>query len=201
MGPPVQFWFEFASTYSYPAAMRIQQVAEAAGATLEWKPFLLGPVFQERLGTMDSPYNTNPARGRYMWRDLERLCARYGLPWKKPSVFPRGSVLATRIACLIAGEPWVGDFVRAVYTANFAEDRDISQQETIEAILRGLGRDPALIQRAGAPEVKAQLRSNTEAALQIGIFGAPNFIVGGELFFGQDRMEDALAFQREARAP
>lgn len=199
MAPVLQFWFEFASTYSYLAAMRIEREARDARVTLEWKPFLLGPIFKAQLGTVDSPYNVNPVRGRYMWRDLERLCERYALPWKKPSVFPRGSVLAARIACVAASEPWVGDFVRAVYTANFAEDRDISQVETVQEILRAIKQDPAaLVERAGSPEGKAALMRNTEAAGQAGIFGAPNFLIGGELFFGQDRMEDAFAFYRRA---
>ncbi len=201
MTQALQFWFEFASTYSYLAAMRIEQTARDAGVALQWKPFLLGPIFKTQLGTTDSPYNVNPVRGRYMWRDVERLCERYGLPWKKPSVFPRGSILAARIACAAAAEPWVGDFVRGVYTANFAEDRDIGQVETVQEILRAAGQDAAAqVERATSPEVKAALARNTEEAVQAGIFGAPNFLVGGELFFGQDRMEDALAFHRRANA-
>src|SRR5207248_3319559 len=95
----MEFWFEFASTYSYVAAMRIEGECERAGVELAWKPFLLGPIFTEQLGIHDSPFNVNPLRGRYMWRDVERLCAKYALPWRRPSVFPRNSVLAARVAC------------------------------------------------------------------------------------------------------
>jgi len=86
----VEFWFEFASTYSYPAAMRVEARARAAGVTVEWQPLLLGPIFQAQ-GWNDSPFNIYPAKGRYMWRDLERVCTGLGLPLRRPSRFPRGS--------------------------------------------------------------------------------------------------------------
>jgi len=88
--PALQLWFEFASTYSYPAVQRIEALADGPGVGVEWKPFLLGPVFKNQ-GWNDSPFNLYPAKGRYMWRDLERLCAKYGLPFRRPSVFPRST--------------------------------------------------------------------------------------------------------------
>ena len=100
---PLQFWFEFASTYSYVAALRIEDLAKAKGVPFEWRPFLLGPIFQ-RQGWSDSPFNLYPARGRYMWRDIERLCLKHALPFRKPSSFPRHSVLAARVASAAAGE-------------------------------------------------------------------------------------------------
>ncbi|MFL5421809.1 MAG: 2-hydroxychromene-2-carboxylate isomerase, partial [Myxococcales bacterium] len=95
----MQFWFDPASTYSYVAAMRVEEECARAGITVEFRPFLLGPIFSAQQGIKDSPFNVNPIRGRYMWRDLERLCAKYGLPWRKPSVFPRNSVLSARVCC------------------------------------------------------------------------------------------------------
>jgi len=80
----IQFWFEFASTYSYPAAMRLEQAAAQAGVALEWKLFLLGPIFRSQ-GWSDSPFNLYPAKGRYMWRDLERTCEKAGLPFRRPT--------------------------------------------------------------------------------------------------------------------
>ena len=146
-------------------------------------------------GWNDSPFNLYPAKGRYMWRDLERLCAKYGLPFRRPSVFPRPSLLVARVACTAAAEPWCGDFVRAVFHANFAEDRDIASAETVAGILDALGRPGrALVEAAGAPEAKARLRAETERAIALGIFGAPTAVVGGELFWGNDRLEDALAW-------
>src|SRR5574342_559616 len=137
---PIHFWFDFASTYSYPAAMRIGAAAARAGVSLEWRPFLLGPIFKEQLGIKDSPFNVFPVRGRYMWRDLERLCEKHGLPWKRPTAFPRSGLLAARIGCLAAGEPWLPEFVRAVFRANFAEDQDIADAGVIGRLLAALGR-------------------------------------------------------------
>src|SRR5574341_701580 len=114
----LQFWFEFGSTYSYLAAMRIERLLAAEGVGLEWKPFLLGPLFQ-RQGWNDSPFNLYPARGRYMWRDLERHCRMYGVPFRRPSGFPRNGLLAARVALIGAAEPWGPEFVRRVYRANF----------------------------------------------------------------------------------
>ena len=190
--PTVQFWFEFASTYSYIAAHRVERVAREAGVPVEWKPFLLGPLFR-RQGWNDSPFNLFEARGRYMWRDIERLCAKYDAPLRRPTVFPRNPLLPARVALFGAGQDWLPGFARAVYRANFAEDRDISDPMLIEEILRTLNQDaPSLLARAVDPENKERLRGQTERAWEIGIFGAPSFVVGGEVFWGNDRLEDAL---------
>jgi 2-hydroxychromene-2-carboxylate isomerase len=194
----LEFWFEFASTYSYLAASRIESVANAAGVALVWRPFLLGPIFAAQ-GWRDSPFNLYPAKGRYMWRDMERLCAGYGLPFKRPSEFPRSGLLAARVACLAAEEPWLPEFVRVVYAANFGQDREIAAPEVISEILDVLGQDGAgLIERASAPESKQRLRDQTERARELGIFGAPSFVVGDELFWGNDRLGDAIACCRLA---
>jgi 2-hydroxychromene-2-carboxylate isomerase len=193
---PVEFWFEFASTYSYPAASRVERLAREAGVALAWRPFLLGPIFQAQ-GWNDSPFNVYPVKGRYMWRDLERVCAKHGLPFRRPSRFPRGSLVAARVACLGADAPWGPAFVAAVYRASFVEDREIGEATVVGEILRGLGQ-PAeeTIARASAPETKEMLRRQTERAVELGIFGAPTLVVGGELFWGNDRLEDALAWAR-----
>jgi 2-hydroxychromene-2-carboxylate isomerase len=188
----MQFWFEFASTYSYPAVMRIQLAAETRGVTIEWRPFLLGPIFAAQ-GWNDSPFNIYPAKGRYMWRDLERVCANYGLPLRRPSRFPRSGLLAARIACIAEGAAWLPEFVRAVYRANFAQDREISDRGVIAELLDATGEPAAaLIERAETDEAKGRLRARTEEAQRLGIFGAPSFIVAGELFWGNDRLDDAL---------
>lgn len=191
----LDFWFEFASTYSYVAAMRIEQECARAGVAVRWRPFLLGPLFTEQLGIRDSPFNANPVRGRYMWRDLERLCEKHGIAWRKPSVFPRHSVLAARVACALSGAERGPDAVREIFRANFALDEDISEPGVLAAVLTRAGVEPEpVLERAVSPEVKQQLRANTDEARTLGIFGAPNFLVHGELFFGQDRLTDAIAW-------
>jgi len=195
----LEFWFDFASTYSYVAAMRIEDLCRDAGVALKWAPFLLGPIFQLQ-GWNDSPFNLNERRGAYMWRDLERLTSKFGLRWTRPSVFPRASTLAARVACSIADDIWCGDFVRAVYAANFGDDLDIGDEKVVVGVLDGLGRDgSAIVKRALEPERRGLLRANTERAIELGIFGAPNCVVGGELFWGEEALEDAIAWsQKEA---
>jgi len=194
MRDPVHFWYEFGSTYSYLSVMRIEAVADAAGAELVWRPFLLGPIFAEQ-GWNDSPFNIYPNKGRYMWRDLERLCEEHGLGFKRPSVFPRKGLRAARIACLAAKEDWCAQFTRAVFVANFAEDREISDAGVLAEILSDLGRDAAAVTEASnTPANKERLRAQTKEAKEHGIFGAPSFTVGKELFWGNDRLGTALAW-------
>ncbi|HVU02989.1 MAG TPA: 2-hydroxychromene-2-carboxylate isomerase [Polyangiaceae bacterium] len=191
---PVEFWFEYASTYSYPAAHRLPVLAKRAGVDVVFRPFLLGPLFAAQ-GWNDSPFNLYPVKGRYMWRDLERICEREQLPFVRPSRFPRNGLLAARVTIAFEEEPWISDFVRSVYTANFAEDRDISTEEFVSSLLGRLGRDAASDLRAArTDENKAKLRDRTERARSLGLFGSPTFVVGGELFWGNDRLEQALAW-------
>jgi 2-hydroxychromene-2-carboxylate isomerase len=189
----LEFWYEFASTYSYLSAMRIEKVAAAAKLAVAWRPFLLGPIFRAQ-GWNDSPFNVYPAKGRYMWRDMERLAAGYQLPFVKPSAFPRNGLSAARIALVAEPEGWCPDWTRAVYAAEFAHDRDIGDGAVLTGLLETLGQDPgAVLARADSPENKAALRAQTERAQSLGIFGAPSFVVDGELYWGNDRLGDAIA--------
>ena len=195
MAAPLQFWFDFASTYSYVAALRVEQACARAGVPLSFQPFLLGPIFTAQLGIKDSPFNVRPERGRYMWRDLERLCQKHGIPWNRPGAFPRGSILPARVALAGEGQGWVPAFIKRTFAANFSEDRDIGDAQVIESLLTALGADARdLLERAASPGIKARLRAQTDEAARLGIFGAPNCVTAGELFFGQDRLEDAIAW-------
>jgi 2-hydroxychromene-2-carboxylate isomerase len=197
--PSLEFWFDFASTYSYVAAMRIEGLCREAGVRLAWMPFLLGPIFALQ-GWNDSPFNINERRGTYMWRDMERLTEKFGLPWVKPSAFPRSSTLAARVAGSASGYPWCADFVRAAYVANFGRDENIGERAIVEKILQELGLRPdSIIDRALGTDERGRLRVNTERAVQLGIFGAPNCLVRDELFWGEEALEDAIAWA--ARGP
>jgi 2-hydroxychromene-2-carboxylate isomerase len=188
----LHFWFDFASTYSYPAAMRIERLAHELGVPLSWNAFLLSRIFRAQ-GWNDSPFNLYPAKGRYMWRDLERICEAEDLPFRRPSHFPRDGLLAARIACRFATEGWTPAFVRAVYHANFVEDQDISKRQVIAACLRSVSQDSqTVLVEAGSGEAKTMLRTQRERAVDLGIFGAPSFVADEELFWGNDRLEAAL---------
>ncbi|HEY6560393.1 MAG TPA: 2-hydroxychromene-2-carboxylate isomerase [Polyangiaceae bacterium] len=196
--PLLEFWFEFASTYSYPAALRIEELASQHGCSVRFQPFLLGPIFRAQ-GWQDSPFNLFPKKSRYMWRDLERICAELGLRWQKPSQFPRNGLLAARLVCAAGDSEWLPELVRRVYTANFADDQDIAQPEVLRACLNGLVSDPdALLAAAQQDATKARLRQNTERAAELGIFGAPMCVVGQELFWGNDRLETAARWASRA---
>jgi len=188
----LEFWFEFGSTYSHPAALRVEALTAQRRVALAWRPFLLGPLFAD-LGWNDSPFNLQPAKGRYMWRDLERVCAKHGLPWRRPSSFPRNGLLAARVATAAEGEPWLPDFVRSVYRTNFVEDRDISDPAIVGDRIERMGQPAGTwLARAAEPDTKQRLRARVDRARELGLFGAPSFVVAGELFWGHDRLEDAL---------
>jgi 2-hydroxychromene-2-carboxylate isomerase len=195
--PGVDFWFEFASTYSYPAAMRVEERARKAGVALRWKAFLLGPIFGAQ-GWNDSPFNLYPAKGRYIWRDLERICTELGLPMRRPSRFPRNGLRAARVACWFEDAPWLPAFVRAVYDANFARDEEIAEPEVVAACLARAGAPAGALDAGTSDAAKAKLRARGEEAAALGLFGAPSFTVGGELFWGNDRLEHALAWASRA---
>ena len=191
----IDFWYEFASTYSYPAAMRVEKVANDAGVEVRFRPFLLGPIFGSQ-GWTDSPFNIYPVKGHYMWRDMERICEAESVPLKLPPFrFPQNGLKAARLALVGETQGWIGDFTRAVYTANFAEQRDISDDATLALVLSKLGVNPeAAAKAANMPENKDKLKAQTEDAIAHGLFGAPSFTVGDELFWGNDRLEQAVAW-------
>jgi 2-hydroxychromene-2-carboxylate isomerase len=192
--PSIDFFYEFASTYSYITAMRIAPLAAAAGVTVRWRPFLLGPIFKAQ-GWETSLFNLYPAKGRYMVRDCERQCAALGIAFRLPEPFPQSTLLAARVATAAIAEGWGEDFSRAVYRAQFAEHRNIGEAPVVAGIVQSLGRDSgAALTRAQNDEIKQSLRATTEEAQRIGIFGAPSFVAAGELFWGNDRLEQALAF-------
>ncbi|MEA1830650.1 2-hydroxychromene-2-carboxylate isomerase [Methylobacterium durans] len=194
--PTLEFWYEFASTYSYLAAMRVEALAEAAGVAVRWRPFLLGPIFAAQ-GWTSSPFNLFPAKGRNMWRDLEREAARLGLPpITRPDPFPQNSLSATRVAVHGAEQDWLVPFSKAVYASEFAEGRSIAEPAAVVAILDRLGLDGTqTVKSASAEANKTRLRVAGEEARSRGIYGAPTFLTDdGELFWGNDRLEQALAW-------
>ena len=195
--PEIEFWFEFGSNYSYLSVMRIEDEARRRGVRIAWKPFLLGPIFRA-LGFENSPFVLQKEKGAYVWRDMARQCRKYGLRWTQPSTFPRLGVLPLRVALLGAKRPWIGAFCRKVMELNWALDQDINQPEPLARILAELGLPAAdILDQAQAEPTKTLLREQTEQARVRGIFGAPTFFVGTEMFWGNDRLDDALLFAAE----
>jgi len=135
--PVLDFWFDFASTYSYLAAMRIGPLAEKAAVRVRFRPFLLGPIFKAQ-GWTTSPFNLYAAKGRHMWRDLERSCAELQLPFRRPDPFPQNSLLAARVALTGLDQAWGEAFCRALFHAEFADGRRFDDAATVSDILAGL---------------------------------------------------------------
>ncbi len=188
----IEVWFEFASTYSYLTVSRVVEVTRKAGVEMEWKPFLLGPIFRSK-GWETSPFVLDPVKGEYMWRDVERRAERLSIPFFRPTVFPAHSLLAARVMTAALGELWCSGFARDVFRAQFANGEDISDEAVLLRILSAHVDDPGhWMVLAQSERVKFELRANTEQATEIGIFGAPSFRVGNELFWGDDRLEDAV---------
>jgi 2-hydroxychromene-2-carboxylate isomerase len=195
--PTLTFWYEFASTYSWLAAERIEALASAADVDVRWRPFLLGPIFVAQ-GWQSSPFNVYAAKGTNMWRDIERHCVLMGLPPPtRPEPFPQNSLLAARIATALpdAARP---SFSRAVYRAEFTKGRPIADRAVMAHVLRDCGLDAeATLAVAESAENKAALRAATAEAGARGIYGAPSFVTpSGELFWGNDRLEQALAWAK-----
>jgi 2-hydroxychromene-2-carboxylate isomerase len=198
--PVLDFWYEFASTYSGLSALRIEALAEEAGVTLRWRPFLLGPIFAAQ-GWTTSPFNLYPNKGRYMWRDLTRRAGRNGLTIVRPETFPQNSLIAARIALAGREAGWMPAFSKALFRAEFCEGRNIAEEAVLSAALKQAGADPgAAFPASRSEEVKGRLKAETEYAKSLGIFGAPTFVTGdGELFWGDDRLEEALDWATNGR--
>jgi len=189
----IEFWFDFGSNYSYISAMRIEALARPAGISVEWKPFMLGPIFKS-FGWESSPFVLQKQKGEYTWTDMERQCRKYGIPWKKPSAFPRAAVYPMRVAAANEGAAWLPEFCRRTFRANFVEDRDINSNDFVAALLDGMGEPgQAIVAAAQQEPAKSRLREQSDRAAQRGIFGAPTFFVAGEMYWGNDRLDDALA--------
>lgn len=190
--PQIEFWFDFGSNYSYLTTMRIDTLAAQHGVLVVWKPFLLAPVFKS-FGWSSSPFVLQKEKGEYVWRDMERQCAKYGLPWTQPTSFPRRALLPLRVALVGASAPWISAYCCRIMQLNFVDDRDIDDIVVVSEVLGSLGLDAsAVIAAAQSDHNKLAMRSQGEEAARRRIFGAPTFFVGDEMYWGNDRLEDAM---------
>jgi 2-hydroxychromene-2-carboxylate isomerase len=198
--PILDFWFDFGSTYSYLATSRIGPLAAEACVEVRFRPFLLGPIFKAQ-GWDTSPFNLYSAKGRNMWRDLERLAEDLSLPFRQPEPFPQNGLLPARVALIGFTQGWGERFCVEVFRAQFAEGRRIDEPATLSDILSRLGTDAtAALAAAQTDDNKARLRAQTEEAQRLGLYGAPSFVTAsGELFWGNDRLEQALRWAKRGK--
>jgi 2-hydroxychromene-2-carboxylate isomerase len=195
---PMQFWYDFASPYSWLAAERLASIREIA---VEWLPFIIGPILRLRPDNPSPLQNAPPAQRAYRRRDVERLAAKQGLPLRRPSNYPRNGLLGARV-CRVVPVDQRPALTLAIYRASFVEDREIADMDVIRDVLMRSGFDAeAMLKAALADDNKKALGADVERAIALGIFGAPSFIVGGELFWGNDRLDLALDWARKPWLP
>ena len=193
MSATIQFWFDFASPYAFIAANRIQAGTLSGSIQFDWQPFLVGVALQTKTRGISSTQLVTEAEARYRKHDVHRTCEELGLSLRWPSTYPRGSLLAARVAYWAQGQDWQVPFIDAVFTANFVEDQDISSNDCVGTILQTLGVDASGVLTAATTDAQKQMfRAHVENALASGIFGVPAFALGEELFWGNDRLDQAL---------
>lgn len=191
----MEFFFFIGSTYSYLSVSRAGALAAQAGVELVWRPFSARTIMREQ---DNIPFATKPVKMKYMWRDVERRAARLGVPFDGVPPYPvDADELANHVATLAAREGWCPEFAQAAYSTWFLGKQDPGQRATLHEILEGLGRDPGeCIDGALDASIRQAYSSATGQARQLGIFGSPSFVAGEEIFWGDDRLEDALAWCR-----
>jgi 2-hydroxychromene-2-carboxylate isomerase len=193
MAATIEFYWDAVSPYTYLASTQIDAVAARHGARVQWKPVLLGGVFE---ASGNKPPISVPAKGKYMGRDLKQWAAHYGIPFAFPKNFPASSLAAQRVACALP-EAQVGAWAQATMNAYWGRGDDISQPDTLKALAAGLGLDgDALLAQTQDPAIKERLKQNTAEAVERGAFGAPTFFIGKIMFWGNDRfalIEEHLA--------
>ena len=188
----VDFFYFFGSVYSYPSVMRISDLAEKAGVRVQWRPFNVRPLMREN----NVMLRDEAQKVRYMWRDIERRSALHGLPFVKPPIWPtEPDLLASRVAMVAAEEGWVTPYTVESFRAWYLEGLPLGTLDSLRAILPRIGQDPdRVLALANRPEATTRLEAATEAARALGAFGSPTFAVGQELFWGDDRLEEAVAW-------
>jgi 2-hydroxychromene-2-carboxylate isomerase len=195
---PIDFWFSVGSTYSFLTVMRLARIEEETGVPFDWRPFSVRAIMIE----MDNiPFKSKPIKSRYMWRDIERRAATYGLNAALPAPYPLEQFdLANRVAVLGRREGWCRDYVVATYRRWFGDGQPAGSEPNLTESLVEIGQRPErVIEMASSPEIESAYAAATDEARSLGIFGSPTFVVGRELFWGDDRLADAISWHRSGR--
>jgi len=194
----IDFWYSIGSTYSYLTVMRLPELAQATGMTFRWRPFNVRHVMVQQNNV---PFKDKPVKAAYMWRDIERRADGYGLHPVIPAPYPLPElVFANQVAMLGCREGWGEDYTRATYRRWFEAGQPAGEDPNLSESLAEIGQEPArVVETARSNEIAEALAEATEEAMGLGVFGSPTFVVGKEVFWGDDRLDDALAWaQRDA---
>jgi 2-hydroxychromene-2-carboxylate isomerase len=188
---PIDFWFSIGSTYSYLSVMRMPEVVRASGADVRWRAFNVRHVMTVQ---NNIPFKDKPVKTAYMWRDIARRAEGYGLSPIVPAPYPlAGLVLANQVAILGMEEGWGPAYVRATYRRWFDGGQPGGEEPNLSESLAEIGEEPArVLEAARSKRIAGALQAETEEAMALGVFGSPTFVVAGEVFWGDDRLDDAL---------
>ena len=188
----IDFWFSIGSTYTYLSVTRLTEVSQKTGASFSWKPFSVRKIMRE-MDNIPFPLNKQ-TKVEYMWRDIERRARGYGFVANVPAPYPLQEFdLANRVAVLAMQEGWCEEYVRETYRLWFVDGHEAGSDVNLTQTLSEVGQDKLrVLELADSSDLEAAYLNQTESAKQAGIFGSPSFIVDGELFWGDDRLEDAI---------
>lgn len=191
----IDFWISIGSTYSYLTVMRLPEVAHDHGVSFHWRPFDVRHVMVTQ---NNIPFKGKPEKAAYMWRDIERRAALYGLSPTLPAPYPLPSlVLANQVAMLGSREGWGEAYTRATYRRWFEDGQLAGEEPNLSESLKEIGCDAdRVLAEAQSDRIVSALQNNTAEAMALGVFGAPTFVVGDEVFWGDDRVADAIAWAK-----
>lgn len=187
MRKTIDVYFDFGSPASYLGWKLVTKLAAQTGAELNWKPMLLGGVFKL---TGNAPPISVPAKGRYVSMDLERTARQRGIPFEFNPSFPINTLITMRGATAYLGTERWDEYLETIFNAMWVTKRDMNDPAEVAAVLAEAGFDPQeFMAKCGDQAVKEKLKASTEEAASRGVFGAPTFFVGDDMYFGQDRLE------------
>ncbi|MEJ2604320.1 MAG: 2-hydroxychromene-2-carboxylate isomerase [Gammaproteobacteria bacterium] len=200
MNKAIDFYFDFSSSYSYIGQHRLRALAEAFDIAIDWRPIALGAIFKAR---GHAPPKADSLKGRYVWHDVERSAAEWGLPYHWPKPFPFNSILAARAYWYLkdVDEEDAVAWIRAVFDASYGHGRDCSDPSVVAELVADLELDGEQILQATAGDaVKQRLKEVTDEAMARGVFGAPTFFLDGEMYWGADRIDQMWRVLERSRS-
>jgi 2-hydroxychromene-2-carboxylate isomerase len=195
MANVIDFWISIGSTYSYLSVMRIEEVAKSAGLPIQWRPFSVRAIMLEQ---NNIPFRGKPIKMAYMWRDIERRAQMYNIPARLPAPYPLSEFdLANRVAIVGMEDGWCSRYIRAAYRRWFQEGHEAGSEPNLTESLIEVGQHPkSIIATARSDAIGQKYDEATQEAKSLGVFGSPTFVISGEVFWGDDRLGDAISWCR-----
>lgn len=186
----LDFFYFFGSAYAYLSVMRISALAQRSGVKVNWRPFSVRALMIEQKNMI----REQKQKMAYTWRDVRRRAARHDIPFPQPPIWPTDpDQLANRVGTVAMVEGWCEPYTLASFRAWVAGGEPLGEPAALRSLLTALGRDAdAVIERANSEEIRSRYDAETDAARRLGAFGSPTFAVGGEIFWGDDRLEEAI---------